>query len=279
MAIPELTRSIGLLARMPVLWVPGVVAGALAAILWLIFAFTGTFFAGRLLLISGLVLVLFITGMLCCIRDDNGSLNTLLREGARSYFRVLLPQLVIVFVLLLIFVLIVITMTLAGSAPDPVLTACITFIVMVPSLILTFFSDAAAVFENRGTFDAIRRSISLVGDHVNAAIAFFVVSIVLAGAILFCLMIAWEAALYDRLEPITHYTQAQIQAFTPDQLLTIIGHDGSWITALVLFVAGLILVPLLVTYKACFFRSIAGQTPVIQQMTGEYDEKGRWYKY
>jgi hypothetical protein len=34
------------------------------------------------------------------------------------------------------------------------------------------------------------------------------------------------------------------------------------------------------TYKTCFFKKIAGSVPVIiQQQAGEYDSKGRWYKY
>ena len=75
--------------------------------------------------------------------------------------------------------------------------------------------------------------------------------------VLFCLMILWETALYNRLEPLTHYTEAQIQSFTPDQLVPDCGPDGTWITALVLFIACLILVPVLFTYKACFFKTLA----------------------
>ena len=91
----------------------------------------------------------------------------------------------------------------------------------------------------------------------------------------------WEAALYDKLEPLTHYTEAQIQAFTPDQLAALIGPDGTWITAGVLFIACLILVPVLFTYKACFFpgpgadgipdpadnRGIRQQRPLVQILT------------
>jgi len=52
-----------------------------------------------------------------------------------------------------------------------------------------------------------------------------------------------------------------------------------WITAVMIFIGMLILVPLITTYKACFYRKIAGSPMVIQQVTGEYDSKGRWYKY
>jgi hypothetical protein len=52
------------------------------------------------------------------------------------------------------------------------------------------------------------------------------------------------------------------------------------ITAIILFIGVFLLLPLLYTYKACFFRKLAHGTAVIQQQsTGEYDSKGRWFKY
>jgi cytochrome bd-type quinol oxidase subunit 2 len=53
-----------------------------------------------------------------------------------------------------------------------------------------------------------------------------------------------------------------------------------WVTALILFIGVLILIPLLFSYKACFYRKMASSAVTTQQQTyGEYDSKGRWYKY
>jgi hypothetical protein len=279
MAIAELKTAFGLLSRMPVLWIPGIVCGLCAAALWLVFNFSGTFFAGRLVIVSGLVMLLFITGMFWSAKNESGSIRTLVEGGIRYYFRVLLPILVIIFTVMLVFILIFITLTLAGVTPDPVLMAAVSIVIMIPSIILSFFCDTAAVFEDRGVFDAIRRSIELVGTRLQEVIAFLAICAVITAGVLFSLMILWEAVLYDRLEPLTHYTEAQIQAFTPDQLIAIIGPDGTWITALVLFIACLILVPVLFTFKACFFKSLAQKEVPVQQATGEFDSKGRWYKY
>ena len=279
MAIAELRDALGLLSRKPYLWIPGIVCGVLASVLWLIFNSSGAFFTSRLLIISGLAVLLFTTGMLWSIRNESGDVRTLLEGGVKYYFRVLLPVLVIIFVVMLVFILIVITLTMAGITPDPVLMASVSVGIMIPSIILSFFCDTAAVFEDRGVFDAIRRSIELVGSRLQEVIAFLVVCAVIIFGVLFTLMIFWEAALYDRLEPLSHYTEAQIQAFTPDQLLALIGPGGIWITAGVLFIACLILVPVLFAYKACFFRYLARNGVPIRQMTGEFDSKGRWYKY
>lgn len=279
MAIPELKNALGLLSRMPFLWIPGIVCGLFAAALWLILNISGDFFTSRLLIVSVLAALLFITGIFWSVRNGSGDIRTLLEGGARYYFRVLLPLLVILFTVMLIFVLIIITLTLAGTTPDPVLMASVSIGIMIPSIILSFFCDTAAVFEDRGVFDAIRRSIDLVGNHLQEVIAFLAICAVIMMGILFSLMVLWEAALYDKLEPLTHYTEAQIQAFTPDQIIAMIGPDGMWITAGMLFIACLILVPVLFTYKACFFKTLAQTGVPVQQVTGEFDSKGRWYKY
>jgi hypothetical protein len=59
-----------------------------------------------------------------------------------------------------------------------------------------------------------------------------------------------------------------------------IGQDGIWVTAIILFTGVLILLPVLCSYKACFFKKMASTVLMVEQQTyGEYDSKGRWYKY
>jgi len=94
------------------------------------------------------------------------------------------------------------------------------------------------------------------------------------------LMIIWEALLYDKLEPITRYNETQLQTFTPEQLIAMIGPGGMWITAVILFIGVFLLLPLLYSYKACFFRKLTQGAPLTQlPITGEFDSKGRWFKY
>jgi hypothetical protein len=280
MAITELKEAIILLKRLPSLWIPGIVGGILAAALWVTFNLSGTFFASRLLVIFGLVLLLFTTGMLVIIRNNEGDLRTMLAGGVRYYFRVLLPQLIIVFGVMLIFILVMVTFGLFGASSDISIVTALTFGFMIPIVLLTLFYDTAAVFEERKVFESIRRSIQLVMTHINDVIAFLFVCAAISIGIIFILMIIWEAFLYDKLEPITRYNETQLQAFTPDQLIALIGPGGMGITAIILFIGVFLLLPLLYTYKACFFRKLAHGTAVIQQQsTGEYDSKGRWFKY
>ena len=52
MALPALKEALGLLKKLPVLWIPGLVAGLLGAGLWILLFTSGTFFASRLIIIS-----------------------------------------------------------------------------------------------------------------------------------------------------------------------------------------------------------------------------------
>jgi hypothetical protein len=280
MAIAELKEAVVLLVRMPLLWIPGIIGGAFAAIIWLTLFVSGAFFTSRLLVIFSLVLLFFTTGMLSVIRNNEATGRALVTGGLNYYFRVLLPQLVIGFTLLLVFILCTITFALLGLASDIGLLASLTFGIMIPSLMLTFFFDMVAVFEDRRVFESIQRSVLLVSEHMMEVLSFFIISALLSAGIIFGLMIVWEAILFDKLKPIMDFTDAQREAFTPDQLFIMIGQDGMWVTAIILFIGVLLLLPLLFSYKACFYKKIASSTVTIEQQTsGEYDSKGRWYKY
>jgi hypothetical protein len=280
MAIAEFKEAVILLRRIPALWIPGIIGGFLAATLFVIYNFSGTFYTGRLLILSGLVLLLFTTGMLTTIKKNEGNIRTLLEGGSKYYFRVLLPQLIIIFTVILIVTFVMITVSFIGATSDISSITALTFGFLTPLIILTIFYDTAAVFEDRKVFNSIRRSMQLVTTHLREVITFLFVSAVISIGIIFSLMIVWEAFLYDKLEPITRYNETQLQTFSPDQLITIIGPGGMWITAIILFIGVFLLIPLLFSYKACVFRKLTRETVIIQQETnGEYDRKGRWYKY
>ena len=284
MAITELKEAFILLKRLPLIWIPGIIGGFLAASLWVIYNLGGMFFSSRLLVIAWLVLLVFTTGMLVVIRNNGGDTRAMLEGGVRYYFKVLLPQLVIIFIGMVVILLVMITFTLLGATSDTSLATAISIGFMIPTIILTFFFDIAAVFEDRKVFESLKRSIQLVFAHMNDVVAFLLIWAAIFFGTIFCLMALWSFFLsiffYDRLEPITRYNETQLQALTPDQLLAMIGPEGMWITALVLFIGGLLLIPVFYSYKACFYKKIAQGVIITQEpTTGEYDSKGRYYKY
>ena len=280
MGLIELKEALGLLRSIPVLWVPGLVTGLLAATLWLIFNTQGIFFASRLILIFSLIAVFFLTGSYAVIKNGKGSVRELFIGGIQYFFRVLMPLLVIIFCTFILVTLVMITLSFGGVPANPEFMGVFSICILIPEVFLTIFFDTAAVFEDLRIFDSIRRSIELVNTQLARVLKFYVISAAVFFVITFALMIVWEAALYDKLEPLTRFNETQIAAFTPDQLTEIIGTNGIVITAICLFFGFLLLLPILSTYKACFFRSIPkGSISIEQKITGEYDNKGRWYKY
>ncbi len=279
MVVESFREAVRLLRKIPVLWVPGAVGGLLLAFIWLLYHFTGAFFTGRLLLLFGLILLVFIAGMLVVLRERQGNFRTLISGGLRYYFRVLLPFLVIIFTIAVAFMLLIVTLGFAGITPDPGTLSIIFFCVIVPVMMLTYFFDLAAVVEDQKVFAAIQRSASLVSANGMEVVMFFIITALAGFAVIFGLMMAWEIALINQLEPLMNYTEAQMAALTPADLMAMIGTEGIWVTAVVLFFGGLILIPLLFTYKACYYGKLAGHTQPEQKTTGEYDSKGRWYKY
>jgi hypothetical protein len=218
--------------------------------------------------------------MMVIIRNGEGDIRAMLAGGVRYYFRVLLPQLVIIFGVMIIVFLAMITFGLIGVTSDISMVTALSAGFMIPTVILTFFYDTAAVFEDRKVFESLQRSIQLVFSHINDVVAFLFVWAVIFFGIIFSLMVVWEAFLFDKLEPITRYNETQLQAFTPEQLVAMIGPGGMWITAVIIFAGLFLLIPLFYSYKACFFKKLARGVVITQQpTTGEYDSKGRYYKY
>jgi hypothetical protein len=280
MVLTELKEAFGLLRSIPVLWVPGLVAGVLAAVLWLIYNTQGSFFATRLILIFSLIAVFFLAGSYAVIRNGKGTIRELFTGGIQYFFRVLMPLLVLIFCTLILVTLVMITLSFGGVPANPEFLGVFSICILVPVAFLTIFFDTAAVFEDLRIFESIRRSIELVTAQLARVLKFYVISAAVFFVITFALMIVWEAALYDKLEPLTRFNETQIATFTPDQLTGMIGTNGIVITAVCLFFGFLLLLPLLSTYKACFFRSLPkGSISIEQQPSGEYDSKGRWYKY
>jgi hypothetical protein len=285
MVLTELQEAIRAVGRAPSFWIPGAAAGVLGAMLWLIYNLSGAFFAGRLVILAALVMVLFTAGTFAQVKKNGKGAGEMMRGGVQYYFRVLLPWIVISCVLLLVFAVITIVTALTGGGTvDYEAMGVLAVIVMIPTLFLTFFCDTAAVFEDLRVFDSLRRSIAVAAAHAGAVLGFFVVCAALAFADFFVFAIIWEGLLYEKLAPLAQYNETQFAAITPQQLITMIGPDGVWVTAAVIGIALLFIVPLLLAYKACFYRSIAGVAGVApggveKPLTGEYDSKGRWYKY
>jgi len=271
----SLRTASGILRNDPALWLPGLAAGLLSALDLVLQFQLGSFMAMRLSVLEAVVFPFFIAAILSRIAKRGDGLVSFGKGAASCYFRVLLPSLVIFFGIMLTLVLLAVPLTLIGAAEAFLPVAVMG--TMVPILFFTFFYDTAAVFEDKGVFESIRRSVEVVLNHAWKTVGFYAVSLLIVALVGFPLAIAWTGLLYDRLLPLTTMTTTDVQALTAEQFNTMLGFDGIVISAIFLFIAISLLFPILYAFKAVFYRSCSEKTVI--EVQGEYDKKGRWYKY
>jgi hypothetical protein len=280
MVLASLREAFRLIVSRPVLWLPGIILGLLAAADLLLEYYGGSFIAGRLWIIEILIIPFLFGGLLSVVKTQEISLGGFMTGAVRYYFRILLPGLVIFFAALITIFLLMIPLTLIGT-PTAVagILAGTAIGVLVPFIFLTYFFDAVAVFEDTKVFESIRRSIELTLRHTGLVLKFFLVNIVILVIGFFLILLVWSAALLDRLTPLTTMNATELQQVTPEIFTALLGADGILVTAILVAVGSAVLVTVLYTYKACFFPGFAGATPATAPVEGEFDNKGRWYKY
>jgi hypothetical protein len=265
--------------RIPVLWLAGLFLGFFVMGDLLLEYYGGFFLAGKLWIIGIIILPLFIAGMLHSIKSGDRGFGPFFREGMKRYFRVLLPGIIILFVALVTIGLIILGLTLIGVGPGSGVIIIPIAGVIIPFIFFTIFYDTVAVFEDKPAFESIRRSVEIVLSRPGPVLVFFISILIVVFGVTFLLLIIWSSLLFTRLEPLTTLNATQIEALTPDAFLGLLGTDGIWITAILVAAGLILLVTFCYVFKAYVYRAIAPGTIVPEQESGEYDSKGRWYKY
>ncbi|NYT17620.1 MAG: hypothetical protein GKC06_06425 [Methanomicrobiales archaeon] len=276
MVTASLRSALGML-RIPSLWLPGIASGLFSASFILLQFSSGAFIAERLWILEMVVFPFFVAGLMHQVKTGENSFSSFFTGGIAGYFRVLLPSLVIFFGLLLTMFLLLLPLTILGLAE----TALAFMLVAVSFTVLffTFFYDAAAVIEERKVFDSVRRSVEFVLQQTRACLVFYLISLAIGFIVLVAILLAWTASLYDRLEPLAAMGAAEIQSFSFDQFNALLGADGILVSALFAFIGVTVVISVIYSFKACFFRDYAGVPAAEVPVQGEFDEKGRWFKY
>lgn len=279
MVLDSLKRAFSLLLQNPLLWLPGLAAGALGAADILLQYYLGAFLATRLWFIEALIVPFFLAGAYVQIRSGERGAVAFFAGGTAYYFRILLPSLVIVCAVLATVFLVVIPLAFIGAV-----NVVLPFVIMgctIPILFFSFFYDTAAVFEDRRVFDSIRRSVEVVMNRPGKVIVFYLASIGIVLMVAIPLAVIWTALLYDQLLPLASMDPAQVQAFSISMFNELLGPEGVLITAAFYLVGVAIAGNIVYAFKAVFYRDTCGQMPgsALPALRGEYDKKGRWYKY
>jgi hypothetical protein len=270
------------LLRSPSSWLPGLMLGLFAGSSFALQSVAGLFIAERVFILELVIFPFFLAGLYFQVKTRERTFSSFAEGGVSGYFRVLLPSVVLVVGILVTILLLLIPLLIIGIGET-----VLPFLAVSVSITILFFAsfyDTAAIIEERKVFDSIRRSVEFVVQHARDCVVFYLIVIIISAIIVFGLMILWTGALYDQILPLASYNVTQVQSFTIEQFNILLGPGGVFISSLFLFIGLTILVTIITCFKACFFRDrtagprTTGPEEVsIQQ--GEYDEKGRWYKY
>lgn len=276
MATASLSAA-GRLLRSPAAWLPGLALGGIAATFIITEYYLGLFIAERILIVLLVLMPFFMAGLLGMVKTGNTDVRSFMSGSVSGYFRILLPSLLILMSIIITIVLLLVPLLALGIAGEAIVFMVVTCTLSI--LFFTVFSDTAAVLEERTVFDSIRRSIEFVTRNIRSCVVFYLTSLVVGGIIWIVILMIWTVSLYERLVPISALTPDEMQSFTPEQFNALLGPDGIMITALIFFAGITIVFSLLYAFKACYYKDYAGSGVTETGLQGEYDSKGRWYKY
>ena len=276
MVSASLHSAIALL-RSPAAWIPGLFLGGIAAAFVITQYYLGLFIAERLLVILLVLMPLFMAGVLTMVHSGDHGFHSFLYGGVAGYFRILLPSLLILFAIIITIMLILIPLMALGLGGTVLIFSVLTCSLSI--LFFTLFYDTAALLEGKQVFESIRRSVEFVIRTTHSCVVFYLTSLVIGGAIWFGTLLVWIASLYERLIPVSTLTPEEMQVFTLEQFNALLGPDGILITALVFFAGIALVFSLLYAFKAYFYRDYASTGEGDPRLQGEYDSKGRYYKY
>ncbi|HWQ65664.1 MAG TPA: hypothetical protein VN372_02220 [Methanospirillum sp.] len=281
MPVTSLKESIRML-RHPVLWIPGFYAGILVACtVWL--GFSGeTFISGKLMFLGAALFPLFVAGALSCLSSGSFTPASFIQNAPLSFFRVLMPVIITIGIIFLLLFLVSIPFAIAGLGNDPAMISGLFIGITVPVIVFSLFADNVAISEGQKAFDSLKRSYEIVSRSFLPAITYIIVSIVSTCILGLFFAMIWGMVLSDRFTQYIDLSVAEQQkvfsGFGIPEWQNILGPDGILISAITIGLFFMVLIPFLIVYKQqCYLKASSFVPEVV--ISGEYDAKGRWYKY
>ena len=277
MILESLREALGRMADTPALWIAGLYPGTLIAVYLLIQDGGNPLFGARIGFLGLCALPFFLGGSYGAIRSEDRGLHAYLGAGGRYFFRILLAGVIIVSAALLAGFLVMVPAAFTGGSLQDIAPPVLLGVGALFAF-FTFFTDTAVVFEDRKVLDSIRRSVGFVAGNPLRAVAFYLAGIAAGALVFFASVILWLSTSAGELQPLLDANQTSLQNMTPTQLVNFVGPGGIAAAAGIGFVAFVIWATFLLSFKACFFRR-AASAPAETTPMGEFDEKGRWYRY
>ena len=227
------------------------------------------------------VLPALIAGTYGIVAESESSFRVFRRYAVCCYFRQLLTSILVfliawVFSQFISYMLLVLGFGMGASMQ-------VALFVFIPVIFFCYFADVTAVINEKRIFASVKDSFLRVANGSFSLAVFYLINIGLLILASFVLSLVFAVFAGDALLPVASMTEAELLSLSQDELLAIMSAPEVVFAGFAAFaVCAVFFVPLFTLYKACFF----GKTSLLvlpdmppREQTGEYDEKGRWYKY
>lgn len=279
MAIQSLGRAFGYLIRTPLVWLSGVATAAILALGWYLYTNVGMMTAISVVFVLAFLLPALISGTYGIVAENSTSFALFRKYAVQGYFRCLLPTLLTFLIAYVIAQFISYILMIAGVGT--MMSVQISTFVFIPVIFFCYFADVSAVVNKLRMFQSLKDSFLRVINGSFSVAVFYLVNVIILLTASFCGSFLWASIAAEQITPLAAMTESEILALTTDQLIALFSTPEMIFSAFTtLALCGLVLVPLLTVYKACYFtKTSVFELPQMEVAQGSYDEKGRWYKY
>lgn len=281
MAVQSLGEAVGWMLRSPYVWLSGLWTAAILLISWYLYTNIGIMTAFSVAFVLAFVLPALIAGTYGIVAESESSFRVFRRYAVCCYFRQLLTSILVfliawVFSQFISYMLLVLGFGMGASMQ-------VALFVFIPVIFFCYFADVTAVINEKRIFASVKDSFLRVANGSFSLAVFYLINIGLLILASFVLSLVFAAVAGDALLPVASMTEAELLSLSQDELLAIMSAPEVVFAGFAAFaVCAVFFVPLFTLYKVCFFgRTAALVLPDMppREPVGEYDEKGRWYKY
>ena len=219
-------------------------------------------------------------GVLIDNNKKKGAFKIYARYGFR---RCLFPN--ILLVLLTWFLMNLATSLLLIFGVSPEMALYVSLFVVIPLVFFCYFADITAIRHNLTMGQAVKDSAKRVSAGSFSITAFYLMNIALLFFASFFMSLVMSFVGFEALMPLTELTEEAVASMPLEELTALVlTPEVIFATVISLAVTALVFVPFFVSFKTYFFKRMltvyngsAYHRPAEEE--GEYDEKGRWFKY
>ena len=283
MVFASLTQAVKAYGKMPHVWISGIFS-ALAILLTYYLAFTVSEVAGLAVMVIFFFAFPYILAGTYGVLIDNNKKKGAFKIYARYGFRrCLFPN--ILLVLLTWFLMNLVTTLLLLFGVPAELSLYISLFVVIPLVFFCYFADITAIRHNLTMGQAVKDSARRVALGSFSITAFYLMNIAVIFFASFFMSFVMSVVGFEALLPLAEISEEALTAMPIEELTALVlTPEIIWASVVSLAVTALVFVPFFVSFKTYFFKRMltvyngsAYHRPAEEE--GEYDEKGRWFKY